>query len=1587
GSTTRVYQYVKVEKNATYKVSADIISNGIGGLFFDATSVAEASGQVTSQSKNTIYSYMSAIATLNEWVNVGGEVYSGDNEYILVVFTFFGSKDGKVLHVDNVVLEKVASSNTSKNLVLNPGFEGGLSNWKTMGSPAPAATTSTASEGSKSIIINGTAGSTTRVYQYVKVEKNTTYKVSADIISNGIGGLYFDATPVTEANGEVISQSQNHIFSYMSAIATLNEWVNVGGEVYSGENEYILVVFTFYGSKAGKVLYVDNVIVEENEPSSNLIFNSSFEGGLSNWSTMGSPAPAVTESTASDGSKAIVINGIAGSTTRIYQYVKVEKNTTYKVSADIISNGIGGLYFDATPVTEANGEVISQSQNTIYSYMSAIATLNEWVNVGGEVYSGDNEYILVVFTFFGSKDGKVLYVDNVVLEKVASNSDSDFVVNPSFENGLSGWGVKGSPAPVTTTTASEGSKAIVINGIAESVTRVYQYVKVEKNTQYKVNADIISNGIGGLFFDATSVEEANGDVIAQSKNTIYSYMSAIDILNEWVNVGGIVASGDNEYILVVFTLFGAKAGKTIYIDNVTFEKVGTGNSIVYNSEFNDGNRFWSGDEDFFKVDTTADKDGGAALNIKSSFHKVFSQEVKLTEGNYKLDFDYKGTIPEGKIFWGIGKEETTLSTHKAVITQSVPSASDWTHYSVVFNVATAYKSAYFMLQSTIGCDVLIDNIILEPTEEPATIAMEVNRAWVVGPVYENLAEMFLGAPVDGSSMLLNGDLTTTSSEPYNNAMNYIATDNDKDGVSCVKIVSGGTDVSHYSDSAIKLEAGSKEEIISIPLKLEPNKTYCFGFMGKSVDYYAKNGEFTRFTYGIADGSTGNYLTVQNVGSKTDHSWKQYQDYFQFLGINDNKWHWNAYSFKTNDQTDFYLQFRATHATVYLDTLAVWDPVYSSTVVTNSPLSTIEKSVEFITDEPNYLGIKDGGVNLVENFNFEDAVDSYWSDSSKFVNYMYGKSLNIVDTGDSVQGEAFYYEPDVLYPHNIYYFKWIDVEPNTEYTFSAKYAITKVGNGGFGLVNGYNAAGIESTWDSNGNVISENQMYPTIIKEYSFGENNYLEDQSWQTVGFTFNSKDLNRVGIFVKDSGGTAYMDDFRLFKTSDGALLDSVSDDFPKKFEPNKAGISVEDEFAFGFTSGTKLSDVVASFENSQYIKIYDANKKVVTDLNRLAETGMEIRLINGPQIAARAKIVIKGDVNGDGLVDAKDVEAIIKHLSYEKVIENDIYLEAADYNNDGKVNIYDTNFNANAAKEGKSDFVLTGPDKFAVGDEIEISLLASEDNLRALNGKLKYNKSALTFVSAALDVSGNWVLSIDDDTTASEVNFYAADTTKNSGSEKGKEIITFTFKVGEVQKYSDIKLQLAELFSTSGANLLSSAEYLWTPGKVPPTNTDTNTGTNTGTNSGSSTGSQTTPGGPTELVVKAKNRLSELRLDGIKISPEFDPEIKEYTATVPFSVDKVKVIAVAEDENATITIGKTDLEYVGRNSVTVKVVSEDGLQRTYRIIVTREAPEKSANTDNDVSSGLPIWAIVLIAVGGLVVLGGATFVIIVIAKKRKKA
>lgn len=95
----------------------------------------------------------------------------------------------------------------------------------------------------------------------------------------------------------------------------------------------------------------------------------------------------------------------------------------------------------------------------------------------------------------------------------------------------------------------------------------------------------------------------------------------------------------------------------------------------------------------------------------------------------------------------------------------------------------------------------------------------------------------------------------------------------------------------------------------------------------------------------------------------------------------------------------------------------------------------------------------------------------------------------------------------------------------------------------------------------------------------------------------------------------------------------------------------------------------------------------------------------------------------------------------------------------------------------------------------------------------------------------------------------------------------------------------------------------------------------------------------------------LSSLSIDGITMTPAFDPQIFEYSATVSRDVENVYVNAIPNNLHATISIdGANDLSS-GENIVSIHVLAQDGIRwREYRIFVNRQEnyiPEGSGFVD----------------------------------------
>jgi hypothetical protein len=244
---------------------------------------------------------------------------------------------------------------------------------------------------------------------------------------------------------------------------------------------------------------------------------------------------------------------------------------------------------------------------------------------------------------------------------------------------------------------------------------------------------------------------------------------------------------------------------------------------------------------------------------------------------------------------------------------------------------------------------------------------------------------------------------------------------------------------------------------------------------------------------------------------------------------DGQWHVITVPFNTSDATQLNFTIDGLNCEAWFDNIYIFEEKDAKPYVA----PTTDKDEAVVTDtEPRLVGCEEDK-NLFENHDLNDG-NAFWGDNAHAFG-LFGNVLNVTDSGSTVYGNALHYASGR--PTNTYYIKWIDVEPNTEYTFFAKYAIAQPGDAFMGLINGYR---VESE-------VAENRLFPTMIAQFGFGEENYLESRAWQTAAVSFNSGERNRIGFVICDAGGEAYIDELRLFKSSDGIAKEDVADSLPK--------------------------------------------------------------------------------------------------------------------------------------------------------------------------------------------------------------------------------------------------------------------------------------------------------------------------------------------------------------------------------------------------------------------------------------------------------
>ena len=96
------------------------------------------------------------------------------------------------------------------------------------------------------------------------------------------------------------------------------------------------------------------------------------------------------------------------------------------------------------------------------------------------------------------------------------------------------------------------------------------------------------------------------------------------------------------------------------------------------------------------------------------------------------------------------------------------------------------------------------------------------------------------------------------------------------------------------------------------------------------------------------------------------------------------------------------------------------------------------------------------------------------------------------------------------------------------------------------------------------------------------------------------------------------------------------------------------------------KVSDIKKLISTNYEINIYNVNNKLLED-NDLVGTGSYINISSGGNTIIEYKVLIYGDVNGDGKINSVDLLVLQRHiLEIEKL--NGIFLRAGNINKNGK-------------------------------------------------------------------------------------------------------------------------------------------------------------------------------------------------------------------------------------------------------------------------------------------------------------------------------
>lgn len=858
----------------------------------------------------------------------------------------------------------------------------------------------------------------------------------------------------------------------------IGEWTTATGTFNSGEQTSVWLCFITGSDIGAGNKQIDNIVVRKIDGALDSNFeNGDFEtGDMSGWTVMDACQANIVED-AHGGDYAVSLAGTEWQS--FSQKVNVESNKLYKITFWAkFQEGAGEHALFVKP-----GDV----NENLYSLQIKSSAADGWKQYSLQLDSKENTVLNLVFCVVAPT--AVYLIDDITFQVADAMSYDGYLKNGDFESGdLSEWLNEWNLNSAISTDAHGGSYSMKVEGGQWNA--MVQNPTVKANTDYTLSfwAKRVSGaGIHNLWIKGMG---SNDNIVEL----------AIDCTAEdWTKYEATFNSGSFTQLTV---RFGVNDKDSVFlIDDVVMGLPAVVTEVV-NGDFETGDlSSWINEWNMTSAISEDAHGGSYSMKVEGGQWNAMVQYVGVEpDTDYVVTFWAKIAEGSGTHHLWIKNETGTDQISDTFIKSS--DAAEWTEYKAIFNSKDYEKVALRFGVEDESAKFLIDDVTI---------------AKYVAPVVESLTLNSFGVsanrPKDAASNLVaNGGFESDENALWN-ADTFLG-----DTLSVVEHDDAreGSKVLYFNTAEV-----TAPEWHIFWVDVEPNTAYTFSAWVKGAFFSEENDG--RATFGVVDPDNKQFMIYKPL------EWRSSTGTLQLVPPAwDNEWHLRSVAFNSGEKTQVGIAVYGYSSQMYLDDIALYKSengvAYSNPFTTESIRTNINVEHAGCTDEDN----------LIENGSLSEADSDFWQTGLGWDNGFVSVLERDVEYGNSLQYTASEKSAGT------HYIKWIDVEPNTDYTFSMNILIQESGHGYLAL-------------------LDDKITVPTAFMQVNFDQDLYGTE--WTTAMINFNSGIYSRIGIAIVDKGGQALLDNIRIFESANGIDVEDTFVEVPSADDENDGSNDGQDD------------------------------------------------------------------------------------------------------------------------------------------------------------------------------------------------------------------------------------------------------------------------------------------------------------------------------------------------------------------------------------------------------------------------------------------